>query len=78
MFFNTDKRRNFEIMKNTNTLGFPYDYNSIMHYGGNAGSINGLPTMVPKQAGAILNGTPGRTAISLIDAAEVKSLYKCA
>ena len=76
MFINKDKRHNFDIKDNTDTMGFAYDYNSIMHYGGTAGSINGLPTMVPKQAGVVLNGK--KPALSLIDAAEVKTLYKCA
>ena len=76
MFSHKDQRHNFDIMTNTNTMGFAYDYNSIMHYEGNAFSTNGLPTMVPKQAGVVLNGQ--RTALSLIDAAEVRTLYKCA
>ena len=58
-------------------MGFAYDYNSIMHYDGNAFSTNGLPTMVPKQAGVVLKSIGLKTAISPIDAAEVKTLYKC-
>ena len=78
MFSHKDQRHNFDIMTNTNTMGFAYDYNSIMHYEGNAFSTNGLPTMVPKQAGVVLKNASQRTALSPIDAAEVKTLYKCA
>ena len=72
------QRPNFEIMKNSDTMGFAYDYNSIMHYEATAFSNNGQPTMVPKQAGVVLKNASLRTALSPIDAAEVKTLYKCA
>ena len=78
MFINKDKRHNFDIKDNTDTMGFAYDYNSIMLYKGTAFSKNGLPTMVPKQAGVVLKNSSQRTALSPIDAAEVKTLYKCA
>ena len=75
--FIEDTRYNFEILSG-DTMGYPYDYNSIMHYEGDAFSINGQPTMVPKQSGVVLLIHFGRSAISPIDAAEIKTLYKCA
>lgn len=54
-----------------------YDYCSIMHYPGNAFSINGHPTIVPLQplpAGCTMGQ---RNALSPGDIAGVRSMYNC-
>ncbi|KAK9395366.1 MAM and LDL-receptor class A domain-containing protein 1-like [Crotalus adamanteus] len=52
-----------------------YDYSSIMHYGRNAFSMTGLPTIIP------LSGPPAflgqRWNLSVSDIAKVNKLYKC-
>jgi len=54
--------------------GTPYDYASIMHYETDAFTMNGKPTMIPTKAGVKI----GRAqALSPIDIAEVRHLYKC-
>ena len=56
-----------------NTMGFPYDYSSIMHYDSYAFSKNGQPTMLAKQPNVKLIDNH---LLSPIDAAEVNTLYK--
>ncbi|CAF1187129.1 unnamed protein product [Adineta ricciae] len=54
--------------------GTSYDYKSVMHYETTAFSMNGKPTMVPRQAGA----TIGRAEmLSALDIAEVRHFYGC-
>jgi len=54
--------------------GSPYDYASVMHYETTAFSMNGLPTMIPRQAGVNI----GRAQqLSPIDIAEVRHYYSC-
>ena len=49
-----------------------YDYGSIMHYPQDAFSKNGQPTIVPKQANAVIGQ---RQALSDLDVTTVKSMY---
>ena len=50
-FILIDKRHNFEIHQSINSLGTPYDYESIMHYGAYSFSENGNQTIASKPPG---------------------------
>ncbi|CAF0981074.1 unnamed protein product [Rotaria magnacalcarata] len=52
----------------------PYDFGSIMHYSSTSFSANGLPTITPKQAGAIIGQ---RDQVSAIDINEIRQFYSC-
>jgi hypothetical protein len=54
--------------------GSNYDYASIMHYETNAFSMNGKPTMVPRQTGVTIGK---REVLSPTDIAEVRHFYGC-
>jgi len=54
--------------------GAPYDYSSVMHYGTTAFTMNGKPTMVPRQAGAKIGDAQ---QLSGMDIAEVRHFYGC-
>jgi hypothetical protein len=55
--------------------GTTYDYASIMHYGTTAFTMNGQPTMIPRQAGADIGNAK---QLSPTDITEVRHLYGCA
>ncbi|XP_020901633.1 zinc metalloproteinase nas-15 [Exaiptasia diaphana] len=55
------------------SLGTPYDYGSVMHYGSRAFSKNGRPTIVAKQSGVTLGQ---RRGLSAIDAKQMNLMYK--
>lgn len=59
------------------TLGFPYDYYSIMHYQWNAFSLNGQATMVPKQSGVELLPASSKYSLTDIDVAAIRKYYNC-
>ena len=59
------------------TMGFPYDYNSLLHYPEHAGTVNGERTIVPKKPGVVIPHHDGDSRLSPIDIAEVKTLYRC-
>jgi hypothetical protein len=69
--YNFDKYTWSSGTLNQNTF---YDYSSIMHYKTTAFSMNGQPTMVPRQAGVTIGGAK---RLSPIDIAEVRHFYDC-
>jgi len=58
------------------SLGTPYDYRSVMHYGDKAFSKNGLPTILVKQPG-FQSVIGQRNGLSAIDAQQANLLYNC-
>uniref|UniRef100_A0A670Z915 Metalloendopeptidase n=1 Tax=Pseudonaja textilis TaxID=8673 RepID=A0A670Z915_PSETE len=65
---------NFIKNWNTNMLD-DYDYSSIMHYGRNAFSMTGLPTIIPLSRPSTFLGQ--RWNLSVSDIAKINKLYKC-
>ncbi|KAK2854271.1 hypothetical protein Q5P01_006932 [Channa striata] len=59
----------------TNNLGTPYDFNSVMHYPNNAFSKNGQPTITAKSNPDMVLGRA--TDMSSNDIARVNRLYQC-
>ncbi|CAN9506866.1 unnamed protein product [Ophioblennius macclurei] len=59
----------------TNNLGTPYDYNSVMHYGRFAFSRNRQPTIIPIPDPTVAIGRA--TQMSRIDILRVNRLYRC-
>ncbi|XP_061743243.1 low choriolytic enzyme-like [Nerophis ophidion] len=60
---------------NTNNLGTPYDFNSVMHYSNRAFSKNGLPTIVAKSDPNLIFGRARE--MSSNDIARINELYDC-
>jgi hypothetical protein len=67
------RERNFEIAFSSQTLGSPYDYNSIMHYGATDFGINGRTTIRTKNGQSIGN----RNEATVNDIKKLKLLYQC-
>ncbi|XP_053179571.1 high choriolytic enzyme 1-like [Scomber japonicus] len=59
----------------TNNLGTPYDFNSVMHYSNYAFSRNGRPTIVARSNPNLSFGHA--RALSRNDIARVNRLYRC-
>ncbi|PWS22732.1 hypothetical protein DKP78_16835, partial [Enterococcus faecium] len=70
-----DKKDNFKKI-NTNNLGTPYDYGSVMHYSRFAFSRNGQPTIVPIPDSNVAIGRA--TEMSKWDIDRINRLYGCA
>ncbi|XP_072236048.1 high choriolytic enzyme 2-like [Leuresthes tenuis] len=68
------REHNFE-KTNTNNLGTPYDFNSVMHYSKFAFSRNGQPTIVAKSDPNLNFGNARE--MSTNDIALVNRLYRC-
>ncbi|XP_075044746.1 embryonic protein UVS.2-like [Mixophyes fleayi] len=60
---------------NTNNLGLPYDYDSVMHYSRYAFTSNGKETIVPKLNTSVVLGQ--RFGVSTLDVAKLNKLYDC-
>ncbi len=56
------------------TLNIAYDYGSVMHYAANAFTSNGLRTIIPKDANAVIGQ---RVGMSELDILEVQRYYGC-
>uniref|UniRef100_F6VIM9 Metalloendopeptidase n=2 Tax=Xenopus tropicalis TaxID=8364 RepID=F6VIM9_XENTR len=70
-----DKERNF-LKMNTQNLGSPYDYLSVMHYGKFAFATNsGKPTLEPKGNPSAMIGQ--RVGLSSLDVEKINRLYQC-
>ncbi|XP_071323674.1 hatching enzyme 1.2-like isoform X2 [Trachinotus anak] len=67
------RQNNFKV-KRGNTLDLPYDVDSIMHYGAYFFSVDGSPTVLPKQGGAQMGQ---RTHLSHMDIQRLNRLYHC-
>ncbi|XP_055703566.1 zinc metalloproteinase nas-4-like [Phlebotomus papatasi] len=67
---------NFVLRDRTTTTmyGLDYDYGSVMHYGPTAFSMNGEPTIVPIQSGAVIGQ---RIAMSPLDIQRLNRMYDC-
>jgi hypothetical protein len=68
--YNFDKYEEDEV----DTLGFGYDYDSTMHYDQYGFSVNGLPTILPKNRSAVIGQIK---ELSEIDAQEIRAFYQC-
>ncbi|XP_072036053.1 bone morphogenetic protein 1-like [Amphiura filiformis] len=63
---------------NVTSLGYAYDYESIMHYAPSAFSITGKPTIKIKKIGKPHGFRMGQQrGLSALDVAQVRGMYKC-
>ncbi|XP_021169761.2 high choriolytic enzyme 1 [Fundulus heteroclitus] len=68
------KEHNF-VKVETNNLGTPYDFNSVMHYSKYAFTRNGQPTIISKENPSADLGIA--TTLSENDIARINKLYQC-
>lgn len=67
----------FDICQDCTTQALPYDYASIMHYGGQAFTKNGRDTMVPKQKGERIVEPHDKPGLTALDVKKIHKLYQC-
>ncbi|XP_060533365.1 hatching enzyme 1.2-like [Cylas formicarius] len=60
----------------TNGFGVPYDFRSVMHYSRKAFSVNGQPTIIPKDPSKA-EKMGQREGFSRGDLAKINQMYKC-
>lgn len=72
-----DRFHNFEIQPNYDRYGTPYDYNSILHYGGYSFSKNGHPTIQPLDTSVSIHTLGQRQGMSEGDIMRLRRLYEC-
>jgi len=65
-------QNNFNKESSIDSLGSPYDYNSVMHYESKAFSTNGRPTITRKDGTTNFGNKQG---LSAIDVAQINKLY---
>jgi len=70
----SNMRFNFNIEKGSRTLGTPYDYDSVMHYGPYSFSTNRQATILPKDRSKKIGN---RNGMSANDIRKLRILYKC-
>uniref|UniRef100_A0A8C3LBD1 Metalloendopeptidase n=1 Tax=Chrysolophus pictus TaxID=9089 RepID=A0A8C3LBD1_CHRPC len=69
-------RPDFKKFENSNNLGLPYDYSSVMHYGPHTfTNTTGKATIVPVPDGSVHIGQ--RLGLSNLDVAKINRLYNC-
>lgn len=69
-----ERRPNFDAHDDSDTQTVPYDYDSIMHYGAYDFSMNGQPTIVPKN-GVSRDRIGQRERLSASDLMQVNIRY---
>ncbi|GAB0098082.1 hypothetical protein DMENIID0001_137780 [Sergentomyia squamirostris] len=75
-FIQSGTEGNFVLRDRTTSTMYDldYDYDSVMHYGPTAFSINGQPTIVPTQEGAVFGQ---RNSMSPMDIQRLNRMYNC-
>ncbi|NXP46894.1 ASTL metalloendopeptidase, partial [Heliornis fulica] len=75
-YINPGDRGDFRKFENSNNLGLPYDYSSVMHYGPYTfTNTTGKATIVPIPDGSVHIGQ--RVGLSNLDVAKINKLYNC-
>ena len=70
-----DRERNFLVREHAESYGSPYDYQSIIHYGGFAFSKNKKPTLIDKRSNKPVRAQ--RERLSKQDIVQINRKYRC-